>query len=324
MGRRLLKVFLLFPAWIKLGNLKWAYRLAQENFPIRDLSGLEVKSGNLVATDTGIMADDISYNKLKGGMKYWADYAQYDGVSQFAMEAGHLVTTVDGVKFQVDHPGSLFVLDEIFAERLYDLRVNEDMVLLDIGMNVGAASLYFASQSNIIHVFSYEPLLETFEQALVNFHLNPSLAPKITPVQKGVSNYSGAIEVPAAMGGSAVFSTDNEFINTLGSQSLQKVKVDIVPITTLMDEIEERYPDKRIFLKLDCEGEEYKIMDALAADGKLDKISVIALEWHFKGYASLCTLLQENNFSIFNLGRKEIKPPCGMIYAFNTKNKTYA
>ena len=324
LGRKFLKLFLLFPAWLKLGSLKWAYRLAQENFSPRDLAGLEVKSGNLVSSYTGITADDSSYRQIKGGMHYWVSFAQYEGISHFGMEAGKLVTTVDGVKFQIDHPGSLFVLDEIFAERLYDLRVTEDLVLIDVGMNIGAASLYFSTRPNILHVFSYEPLRETYEQALVNIQLNPSLVPRITPVQKGVSNYSGAIEVPTAEGGSAVFSTDKDFIGTLGTDSEKKVTVEIVPVVALMDDIEEKFPGKRIFLKLDCEGEEYKIMDALSVDGRLDKIAVIALEWHFKGFASLCLLLEQHNFSVFNLGRKDIKPPCGMIYAFNMKNQTYA
>jgi hypothetical protein len=53
-------------------------------------------------------------------------------------------------------------------------------------------------------------------------------------------------------------------------------------------------------------------------------ISVLALEWHVKGYQPLCDMLKLHHFSVFNLGRKDIDPPVGMIYAFNMKTKTHA
>jgi hypothetical protein len=85
----------------------------------------------------------------------------------------------------------------------------------------------------------------------------------------------------------------------------------------VFDEICKKYPDQRILLKLDCEGEEYKIMDYLSEKNLMQKISVVALEWHVKGFEPLCKILSQHGFSVFNLGRKEIDPPVGMIYAFN-------
>lgn len=323
-GRRFLKLFLLVPAWLKLGSLRWAYRLAQENFSMSDLNGLHVKDGDLVSSRSGVRVNDKTYPLLKGGMHYWKGFAQYEGIVFFGIKDNRLVTEVDGIHFQVDHSGTLFVLEEIFAERLYDLRVNEDLILVDVGMNVGIASLYFAAQPNILRVFSYEPLKETFIQALANFSLNPNLQEKIVPFQQGVSDYAGFIEVPGTVSGSAVFSTDRDFIETLGTNNNGTVKVDIVPIDAVFQRVHKEHPGKRIFLKLDCEGEEYKIMDSLARAGHLPLISCIALEWHFKGYESLCTLLKEHGFSVFNLGRTEISPPCGMIYAINMKTQAYA
>lgn len=323
-GRRFLKIFLLFPAWLKLGSVKWAYRLAEENFSMSELEGLAVKEGELVSLRSGVKVTEQSYPLLKGGMRYWKGFASYEGVSFFGIRNNKLMAEVDGIWFQVDHAGSLFVLEEIFAERLYDLRVNEELVLVDVGMNVGIASLYFAAQSNVIRVFSYEPLKETYEQALNNFSLNPQLQSKIIPFQQGVSDYAGFIEVPGTVSGSAVFSTDKDFIETLGSRTNETVKVDIVPIHEVFKMIAAQLPGKRIFLKLDCEGEEYKIMDSLASQGHLERVSCIALEWHFKGFASLCELLRNHGFSVFNLGRTEIAPPCGMIYAVNMKTQDYA
>lgn len=324
LARRAAKIFLLFPAWIRLKSLKWAFRLAQESFSGPELDGLSVKNGMLVHNATGLSLNDEAYGIIKGGLRYWKSFAAYPGVEKFSIEHGELVTIIDGIRFCIDHSGSLFVLDEIFAERLYDLRVNEQLVAVDIGMNIGAASLYLAAHPGITHVYSYEPLASTYGQAQANFKRNPILLPKISARQKGVSNYHGSIEVPVASAGSAVFSTDKDFINTLGTASGNTIAIDIIPVSEILAEVRDKHPGQRLFLKLDCEGEEYKIMEAIAAAGALDMISVIALEWHFKGYQSLCDLLSQNGFSVFNLGRKEIEPPCGMIYAFNMKNKTHA
>ncbi|HEX5668151.1 MAG TPA: FkbM family methyltransferase [Chitinophagaceae bacterium] len=317
LGRKFLKLFLLFPAWFRLGSFKWAYRLAEESFTHKEIEGLAVIHGNLVAAQTGVKLTDEIYPSLKGGLKYWSAFARYEGVDFFGMKDGHLMATVDGIRFRIDHNGSLFILDEIFAERLYDLRVNEDLVAVDVGMNVGVASLFFASLPNVKAVYGYEPLPETLGQARTNFSLNPQLGSKISPVLSGISNYRGKISVPATVSGSAVFSTDASFIEAHGMNSDKTVEVDIVHIQEVFDEVSKNYPGLRILLKLDCEGEEYKIMDYLSEQDLMQKVSVVALEWHVKGYEHLCNILTQHGFSVFNLGRKEIDPPVGMIYAFN-------
>lgn len=319
MLRKFLKLFLLFPAWIRLGSFKWAWRLAEESTSTGELEGLEARNGSLVMTKTGVTLTDEVYPRLKGGLKYWREFAKYKGVESFRLENGQLRTRVDGINFRIDHDGSLFVIDEIFAERLYDLRVNEELIVVDVGMNVGVASLYFASLPNVKAVFGYEPLPETLEQARNNFSLNPELAARITPVLSGVSDYEGKISVPATVSGSAVFSTSSEFIEAHGMNSSRTVEVDIIHIKEVFNNIREQFPGTRVLLKLDCEGEEYRIMDYLAANNYMPMISAIALEWHVKGYEPLCGLLSDQGFSVFNLGRKEIDPPVGMIYAFNMK-----
>jgi FkbM family methyltransferase len=240
------------------------------------------------------------------------------------MKDGHLVADVDGVRFRIDHEGSLFIIDEIFAERLYDLRLNEDLLVVDVGMNVGIASLFFAGMQNIKAVYSYEPLPETVEQAKNNFALNPLISSKIQPHLCGISDYAGKISVPATVSGSAVFSTDASFIDAHGMNKGDTVEVDIIHIRDVMEKIRATHPGVRVLLKLDCEGEEYKIMDHLSVNGYMPMIAAVALEWHVKGYEPLVAIFEQHGFSVFNLGRKEIDPPVGMIYAFNMKNSAHA
>lgn len=324
LARWVQKAFLLVPAWIRLGNLKWAYRLTLENFPLSEMNELRVQQGVLCHGLTGIKVDDHIYPFVKGGLIYWKGFASYGGVSAFRLEGNKLMATVDHVRFQVHHAGTLFVIEEIFAERLYDLRVKEELIVLDIGMNVGVASLYFAGFPNVRAVVGFEPLEETYSQALENIALNPEHAGRIKTCNFGISDYEGTVEVPAVVAGSAVFSTNQDFIETLGQTSDRTVPIRIRPVDQVVRELLAEYPGFRICLKLDCEGEEYRIMDKLAADGLMKHIAVVAMEWHFKGFETLCKVLEAHDFAIFNLGRKEISPPCGMIYGFNLKKLEHA
>ncbi|HSF46571.1 MAG TPA: FkbM family methyltransferase [Chitinophagaceae bacterium] len=324
LGRKFTKLFLLFPAWVRLGSFRWAYRLAEESFSPKDVQGLEVKNDQLVSVATGVVLTDEIYWKIKGGLKYWSAFAGYKGVRFFGMKDGYLQADVDGIRFRIDHEGSLFIIDEIFAERLYDLRLNEELVVVDVGMNVGIASLFFAAMKNIKAVYSYEPLPDTVEQAKYNFTLNPAIGSKIQPHLCGISNYQGKISVPATVSGSAVFSTDQTFIDAHGMNKGDTVEVDIIHIRDVMEKIRSAHPGVRVLLKLDCEGEEYKIMDHLSANNYMPMIAAVALEWHVKGYQPLCDIFAQHGFSVFNLGRKEIDPPVGMIYAFNMKNSAHA
>jgi FkbM family methyltransferase len=318
------KLFQLIPAWIRVGSFKWALRLIKENFPLEAMRDLTTRQGQLVHTRTGVSLTDASYRKLKGGIQYWKEFAGYSGIQQFSSDDSGVKVIVDNIQFEVQQPGSLFVIDEIFAERLYDLRVDEDLIVLDIGMNVGIATLYFAAGKHVKRVIGFEPLRETFLQAKQNISLNNLLQEKVEVFQAGVSDFRGEVEVPAVGAGSAVFSTDSDFIQTIGHQAKRTVKIQIEPIHDIIRELVSRYPDTRLLLKLDCEGEEYKIIDKILQEDLFKHIAVIAMEWHFKGFDSLCNILESQGFSVFNLGRKNIEPPCGMIYAFNPKTSQHA
>lgn len=43
-----------------------------------------------------------------------------------------------------------------------------DSIVIDIGANIGLASLFFAARKNVIKVIGYEPLRSTYQKALHN------------------------------------------------------------------------------------------------------------------------------------------------------------
>ena len=82
-------------------------------------------------------------------------------------------------------------------------------MVLDVGMNFGTATLYFANQPNVTRVYSFEPFVPTYEEAVRNMHLNPRLHQKIATHAYGLGFKDERVEAlyaarPAAGGMSTV------------------------------------------------------------------------------------------------------------------------
>jgi hypothetical protein len=66
--------------------------------------------------------------------------------------------------------------------------------------------------------------------------------------------------------------------------------------------------------KIDCEGAEYEILDALKEADLLSYFDVFMIEWHLLGASDLIHTLSENGFVIFSPQPTQTK--VGMVYAF--------
>jgi signal transduction histidine kinase len=74
----------------------------------------------------------------------------------------------------------------------------------------------------------------------------------------------------------------------------------------------EKYTDKKIFFKIDCEGAEYEIIERLSEQKIFDFIDYLVIEWHDKGSTSIEKILLENNFNVISRNLGTIS---GIIYA---------
>lgn len=68
-----------------------------------------------------------------------------------------------------------------------------------------------------------------------------------------------------------------------------------------------------MILKLDCEGEEYGIIEELSKKGILNRFSLIILEWHYYGKDCILQFLQDAGLSYWCNDKNE---RMGLIYAF--------
>ena len=79
-----------------------------------------------------------------------------------------------------------------------------------------------------------------------------------------------------------------------------------------------KHPTCNIVLKMNCEGEEYGIIERLSEEGLLAHITFIMLEWHYQGKDSILEQLKSSGFSYWLSNKSK---DMGMIYAIN-KGKT--
>lgn len=210
---------------------------------------------------------------------------------------------------------TLRVIEEIFIDQLYDFRKKGDFVVVDVGMNIAAAALYFASFDTVEHVYGFEPFPETFKLAEKNISYNEPLNNKIKAYNSGLGPRDHTLEVPKPGDGSLGGTTTEFFINeAYNNLKANNITVEIKDICKVLEDIKRKHANKKIILKLDCEGAEYEIIEALEQRSMLKEIDIYMVEYHFKGKQTIANSLIKNDFTVMTPGSEEVNP-FGMLYA---------
>jgi len=214
----------------------------------------------------------------------------------------------------------LLILKEIYIDGIYNYSNNNKSVLIDIGMNVGLTSLFFANKINFTNIYSFEPFKPTFDAAQENFKLNDELSKKIFPFNFGLGAENTQIEIPY----------NYEYKGSMGIQGLPKhiqiddnnvtyLNIEIRSIVSELNIIKEKHKDSDIVVKMDCEGSEYVIIEKLVKENLLKYIDVVLMEWHIKGSSYLVEKLIDAGFEVFSFN--ETNENIGMIYGINKGKK---
>src|SRR5271166_5049437 len=91
----------------------------------------------------------------------------------------NVILSVKGVNLHAGSIDDIRFLGEIYFKNGYNFVCDGDACVIDVGMNVGLASLYFASKDFVKEVHSFEPSKATYDRALRNLALNPKLSSKV-------------------------------------------------------------------------------------------------------------------------------------------------
>lgn len=224
-----------------------------------------------------------------------------------------VLASFKGLKLYIETPEEFFILKEVFVEKDYNLLSNESSVVFDIGMNIGISSLFFGLQKNVEKIYSFEPVVNTYQQAVYNVGLNPGFSDKIQTFNYGLGGSTRIEKVlynPQAKGNCGI---RLEASLVIDKDNAKEIEINIQDISTILPNLIAKHSQQKIVLKIDCEGAEYEILQKLDESRMLTQIDVLLIEWHDRGSVTLENILITNNFRVVSRYLTSIS---GMIYAF--------
>ena len=233
--------------------------------------------------------------------------------AKFYFERGLFFVLVGDIKLNPTTAEEVFIASEIFLAGTYQFVTRGQFVVVDIGMNVGFAALFFAAKPEVSKVYCFEPFKSTFDQAIRNFENNPILSDKIQCFNYGLNDVDRHLTVD--------FNYENK--GQLGIHGTTLILGEVGPVDKAdivlkeacaeLGNILARHPNEDLIVKLDCEGAEYAIVRNLFANDLLRHIRILCIEWHENGPNSLVEILATSGFSVFS--QRSPAKNVGMIYA---------
>ena len=175
-----------------------------------------------------------------------------------------------GIGLHVRHNLSDFhMIDEIWAYRKYDYfgyRVARGDIVVDIGANIGTFSVYAAKMCGAARVLAFEPFPDNYRMLAKNAQDNN--LHNVTCVNHGVAGSRGRRVL-------ALHPLDNGSHSLVLGSFERTIEIEC----STLDDIFEQFSLVKIdYLKLDCEGAEYEILERSPA--RLMQIRRISMETH--------------------------------------------
>lgn len=121
---------------------------------------------------------------------YLADAQRYWGNAVLKLSETGLHGQFGEVVFDAESESDYNIVQEVYLDLEYGCCTGlEKLLVLDMGMNTGLASLFYAAKPEVTAVYGFEPFGPTYEQALKNFQQNPRhIQEKLHPQRMRLSN----------------------------------------------------------------------------------------------------------------------------------------
>ncbi len=199
--------------------------------------------------------------------------------------------------FSLRNAEHLNMAREIFIDECYALSTSRPAVVIDIGANIGLASLYFAAQPRVERVYSFEPFPATYALLEGNVAANPELARKIALAAIGLADKDAtlAVDYDPAWSGSMSTTGVGAWRPRSGGAT-ESTTIRLEPASRHVASIRSRHPGVPLVAKIDCEGSEYPILQELDQTGLLPSLDVVLMEWHQRQPDELLQRLERHGF----------------------------
>ncbi|MFT3679140.1 MAG: FkbM family methyltransferase [Ferruginibacter sp.] len=277
---------------------------------------LRVKNTNIEITENNcffLLSKDSAFKNLV--------QLQQEAGAKYFQENNQLYIQINGLTLNIQTTQEIYTLDEIYLGGFYHFAFNRDFIAIDIGMNVGYSSLYFAIHPLCKKVFSFEPFKPTYAQGRHNIDNNPAAAVKIQTYNYALSDKNDTIEIdysPSIRGSMSI-----DYWPDFANKSVEEVVKEKIVIRDVEEAFTElnlpQDKNNMVIAKIDCEGAEYAIVDKLLETGRLQHIDVIMMEWHLKGTDLLTIPLNKAGFECFCINQLGHEGKYGFIYAINKR-----
>ena len=256
--------FLIFSEYISKRGKRVKVTVTKSESSLFLTLGQMVQLSHLLDNNWKIIDDADTYVKIKGPK----DETLYCR-TQIGYDLGHLV--------------------EIFLGKVYGADFQGKNVI-DIGMSNGDSSIFFA-KNGAKRVIGVEPDRRSFDIALTN--INESKVNEIVlPLNRALSGQSGMVELIVSESSPNANSIDAEnMVNVAGSKF--KENIEAIGLEEIIDMFNGEHID---FLKMDCEGCEYKVLRSIS-EGYFSRILNLNLEYHH-GLQDIPELLNRDGFNI--------------------------
>jgi FkbM family methyltransferase len=271
------------------------------------------KDGNLIISKFGLEVPSGKYEFVLDGFNYLKQLCELGGF-RFSIEAELLLAKGKDFVAEIQTAEELFILREICLSKDYNFNSMNNVVVVDIGMNVGLASLYFASRKDVKHVYGFEPFKPTYQHCMRNLGKNQNLIAKITPHNFGLSHIEQQLTLEYDFDNKGQIGIHGTDLVKSSKKSSSKEIIQLKSILPEIYKIIERHPGCEVVCKIDCEGAEYQIFQSFIELGIPEAIKVVMMEWHLKGPELLQDTLRKNNFR--SVATSAFSQDVGMIYAF--------
>ena len=214
--------------------------------------------------------------------------------------------TKSGLKIKIrKNSTDLMALTHVWLIEEYkskNFEINDTDVIIDIGGHIGLFSLYASQFCKNGLIYSFEPVPENYNLLIDNIQSND--LNQIKPFNLAVSNSNSNVKL---------YLNDDEAGHSMFSKSSKTITVDSISLQQIFDD---NNIENCNFLKLDCEGTEYEILQNLPLS-YFNKIEKIVIEYHMADshpelLENLKKLLISQNYS---LKTKKLFSDIGFLYA---------
>lgn len=200
--------------------------------------------------------------------------------------------------FNIDSLDEFIILNEIFINKDYNFLSPEKCLIIDIGANVGMASIFFSQLEHVDKIYAFEPVKDTYDIALKNLKSNNiQKIMRFNNYGLGSSDREEKFIFNRKAKGNFGMRTKP---NGKNIDTQEERRVLIKKASVQIDLILKENPRHTVVIKMDCEGAEYEIMEDLHEAFLLSKIDVFILEWHDYGARALEQWLTLNGFTVFS------------------------